>query len=238
MTDDLDTLLSNADPWRPLPVDVAAEHSVAVAREIIAVGVVEASRARAVRRRQRIVAAVLGAAVLVPTTAYAADRIFRAQTGEFGSGMGEDPDRSEWVDMCAPDLGALIAALPEPSGSLPAGQSWAQVRQRVAQRSAAQVLGDCPPRGAGVRQQVVGLRASLLFEGQSSWACEALRADRRNDPAGVRVAGEHIAGLFDELNALHVLGDNAWRPIRDKVGAGDLTAIKDFFAANGTAACP
>lgn len=225
---ELTALLIATDPDAVAPPDRdrLTGLSLAMAREVASA---EPRRERRRFTTRRLAAVGVAALVAVPTGAWAADR-FLAQTGEFGApGMTEN-DTSEWIDLCATDLGTYVRSLPRPSGELPAGTTWDEVVDTVATDLLQTARTDCPSPGATMQE--TGVRSQFLFTAQGLWACSATKADDANDAAGVLAAGREVALVWDRLDALGVLGGTAadWAPFRERAASGDAAFLREFFA--------
>lgn len=230
--DDLEALLRASAPPVPEPPERLAGLSAAVAAEVVSSDRRYAARSRARRRRRRIAAVTAAAFVAVPTAAWAADR-WLAQTGAFGTGQGEEVDRSEWIDPCAADFPDYVRSLPQPTDiTLPPRTTWATVTGDYVAQTRRGTAGDCA--GDGARMQATGVRADMVFLVQGRWVCEALRREDAGDRAGVRTAGREIARTYDALDRMGVFGDSNWRPLRDHAAAGDLADLGAAAEADGS----
>lgn len=234
----LDTLLTQSDPLQgiaPAPESVT-DLSAALAREVVDADRRTKGRRLGVLRRHKWATAAIAALVVVPTSAYAASR-FLAQTGTYDVGITTGKEDSEFIDLCAPDVGAYLASKEAPTDPLPAGSSWATVVGVIAAELRSVSPNACPPNGPGLLEAAVGLRGTLYFYGQREWACDAIAADKRGDAAAVKAAGKGMASLLQRQGDMGILAGNSWQAQRDEWAAGDITRITQFVTANFKDGC-
>lgn len=189
-----------------------------------------APTARRARRRRRLVTAmVLTGALAAPATAVAAVQA-GALTGIFGTGKGEEADRSEWVDLGAPDAAAVIARQAPTDLPLPAGRSWATARQELTSS-----LTAVPPEGA--RMQLTGIRLEYEGWGQCAWQVDWIKAEDAGDPARRAAALEHLRAYVDTPVYRKTDGGNMREfdlAMYDKAARGDGSTLRRSTSIN----CP
>ena len=114
--DDLKEMLRASAP--PIRVEDAG----AAAREV-ASAVTKHYRPRPRRLTRRGVAIAAIGAVLIPAAAAAAVLHFTAETGQYGKPGFTENDTSQYINMCASDIGQYVATLEPRNQPLPPGAS-------------------------------------------------------------------------------------------------------------------
>lgn len=183
------------------------------------------------RPRRRLAIGLAAVLVAVPTTAVAYE--YGARTGLFGdpSRSTEEPDRSEWLDMCAPDYAGIIAShRPGADAALPTGLDWSMGVRHVQAMTA-----DACATGSGGRLQEIGIDRALNYWAQCAWLREGVAAidagsgERRKDAAD---ALRHYADT--EVNHVTDGGGIVEQDlaVADAVGRGDAGPARKQVSLN------
>lgn len=218
---DLDARLRRSTP----PVDVAA-CSDAVTEMV---DEITSTRRRPVlgSRKRRLAAISAAAFVFVPTVAVAAVH-FAAETGQFGTAGATENDRSQYINMCSPDIASYAATLEPRDLALPAGVTWAEIGQQMV--AAAQVT--CPPRDSGSLMQVTGIKAAYITRSECAWEKDFLAANGAAGTEERQRAGAAIARAEDAISALGVDVDGGTTARRQRAARGDTAWIAYDYQVN------
>lgn len=191
-----------------------------------------AVRRSAPRRRPRRRIAIGLAAVLVaaPTTAAAYE--YGARTGLFGDpAYTEEPDSSEWLDMCAPDYARIVADhRPAPGMRLPAGLDWS-----MAVEHAQGMTATACSNGSGGRRQEIGIDRELNYWAQCAWLREGVAAIDAGDDSRRAAAALALRHYGDsKVNHLTDGGGIVEQDlaIAAEVADGDATRAREQVALN------
>lgn len=178
---DLENILRASAP----PVDVEA---CGVAARDVASEVAKNCRRRPRRFSRRAVVVTVGV-LLIPATAAAGVLTFTAETGQYGKPGFTENDTSQYINMCASDIGQYVATLEPTSSPLPPGVTWNEIGgQYVSNFSSS-----CPPQGPGEEAQVTGIKIDLLAMSNCPWEKWALSAPSSTATADLERADEVLA---------------------------------------------
>lgn len=206
--------LDGVDPAGPLLAEVVAS---------------PAGRSRW-RGRRVVVAGLAALVVAVPGAAYAANRIFHAETGTYGLPGFTENDTTQYIDLCADDLDAYLRSLPVPAAAPPRGWSWERVADATAAGIRRGTAADCPSPGSTMQE--TGLRSTIEFYAQAIWLRAALAAHAAGDEGTARADLRAAAASMERLDLLGVYADDGWRPVHDGLLAGDWALVAQWVEAN------
>jgi len=205
--DDLLARLKAADPAARLDVD-----EVHLTRLM----------ARHPRRRLWIIGGIIGALVIgaaAPATAGAV-RDFLAQTGQYGTGTGEDADTTEWIDLTALDAAEYMTTLYPDYLPIPSGVDEQAFREGIVdQVIAAAQQSSANQGGVAVVQQSTGLVRTFEAATYAEWIRTWLEADAAGDSAARAEATSAMRAACE------------WPAIATTDGGGIVDLMKRFADA-------
>jgi hypothetical protein len=219
--DDLEDLLRASAPL------VRVEGCDAAAREVATEVAARYRPRRKLRKRRTLVAAAAGIG-LIPTAAAAAVVHFTAETGRFGLPGFTENDTSQYINMCAPDIGRYVATLEPSTRPLPPGSTWSGIGDNYVDSFAAL----CPPHGPGQLAQVTGIKTSLLAFSSCPWEEWALSAPPSATAPDLRRADGVLADLQVAEHQVNPHGTSGWEHYRQQYAHASLAFLDYDYQVN------
>ncbi len=187
---------------------VEVEGCGAVARDL-ASEVTKSYRRRPRRFSRRAVVVTVGV-LLIPAAAAASVLTYSAETGQYGKPGFTENDTSQYINMCASDIGQYVATLEPTSAPLPPGVIWGQLGDQFVSNSTA----ECPPKGPGQIDQVTGIKTDLLAMSSCSWESWTLSAPSFAAIPDLQRADEILANNQVTEHQVNPHGTPGWEQAR------------------------
>ena len=203
--DDFEEMLRASAP----PVSV--EGAGTAARQVAA-AVAKRYRPRPRRLARRTVVFVAVGAVLIPVAAAAAVLGFTAETGHYGKPGFTENDTSQYINMCASDIGQYVATLEPTTSPLPPGITW----DALAAKFIAIFRPDCPPQGPGSLTQVSTIKVDLLASSTCPWENWMLTAPLSSQAADLTRVDGVLANNQVTEHQVDPHGTPDWQRLRDQ----------------------
>jgi hypothetical protein len=219
--DDLEEMLRASAPI------VSVEGCETAAREV-ASEVAERYRPHRKHRKRRTLAAVATAMVLIPAAAAAAVVHFTAETGRFGSPGFTENDTSQYINMCASDIGRYVTTLEPTTRPLPPGSTWGG----IAAKYVAGFRSGCPPQGPGETTQVTGIKTTLLVMSTCPWERWALAAPPASRVADLRRVDAMLADTQGAEHQVNPHGTSGWQQSKRHYAHASLAFLDYDYQVN------
>lgn len=162
------------------------------------------------RRFSRRAMLVTVGVLLIPAAAAASVLTYSAETGQYGKPGFTENDTSQYINMCASDIGQYVATLESTTSPLPPGVTWAQLGTQFVSNSSS----ECPPHGPGQIDQVTGIKTTLLAMSGCSWESWALSAPSSAATVDLQRADEILANNQVTEHQINPHGTPDWEQAR------------------------
>jgi hypothetical protein len=205
---------------------VQLEGCGAVARELASE--VTVSCRRRPRRFSRRAMIVSVGVLLIPAAAAASVLTYSAETGQYGKPGFTENDTSQYINMCASDIGQYVATLESTSAPLPPGVTWNQLGTQFVSNSSS----ECPPNGPGQIDQVTGIKTTLLAMSGCSWEDWALSAPSSAASADLKRADEVLMTNQVTEHQVNPHGTSGWELARLQYSRASLAFLNYDYQVN------